>query len=215
MTRAIGDIDTLIFDFDGTIADTMELGIVISNSLASKYGYKTIKDRADLAKYRNQPTQEAIKAIGISFFKLPLIANSFRKRLSKHIDELKPIPGVLEILPDLSKKYKMGIITSNSLKNLNKFLAKYNLQHCFSFYATGISLFKKHQVINNLVKKEHLHKDSILLIGDETREIDAAKNSGIAVASVTWGFHTTKILQEKTPDFLIHTPKELHKLLTE
>lgn len=213
MTRAIEDIDTLIFDFDGTIADTMELGITISNTLAAKYGYKKIKDQEDLAHYRNQPTQDAIKAIGISLIKLPLIANSFRRRLSKHIHELKPFPGIVEIMPELSRNYKMGIITSNSMRNLEKFLTKFKIQNCFSFHATGISLFKKHTVINNLIKNESLQKKRVLLIGDETREIEAAKASGIAIASVTWGFHTAEILEDKTPDFIIHSPEELYSLL--
>ena len=77
MSTSISNIDTLIFDFDGTLADTMDLGIKISNTLAKKFGYKEIHSKEDLASYRNKKTEEALQAIGISRLKLPIIANKF------------------------------------------------------------------------------------------------------------------------------------------
>ncbi|QSE96094.1 HAD-IA family hydrolase [Fulvivirga lutea] len=214
MPDKLKNIETIIFDFDGTIADTLELGIKISNQLSHKFRYKQIADKQDLDFYRNLSTQNAIKAIGISLVKLPFVASAFRKSLSKSIDQLHPFEGMVEVIKDLAENYKLGIVTSNSLQNTKTFLDNHGLTESFSYYSTGIRLFKKYRTINALIKEYELDPRQILLIGDETRDIEAAQQCGLPIVSVTWGFHTKKVLSSFHPDYLVDTPQELSALLT-
>jgi len=203
------NIDTLIFDFDGTIADTMELGIEISNRLALKYKYKKIQSKAELETYRNMKTQDAIIKIGISSLKLPIVANQFRRELSKKIVSLKPIRGVKEMLTYLANYYSMGIVTSNSSKNIHKFLVINGIENHFSFFSTGISLFKKDSNIRSLMSKNKLRKEQVLLIGDETRDIEAAREAGVMIMAVSWGFHNKSNLKNLNPDFIVDSPSDI------
>jgi phosphoglycolate phosphatase len=213
LEESLKNIDTIIFDFDGTIADTLELGLKISNSLSEKFNFNKINSIEELEYFRNLSTQAAIKAIGISYIKLPFIAVSFRERLADSISELNPIKGIPEVLIKLSKHYQLSILTSNSEKNVVKFLKKHQLESYFSSYSTGISLFNKKRSIKALIKKHKIDSKKVLLIGDETRDIEAAKKCDLPIVSVTWGFHSKVILKSYNPTFLISEPNDLLDIL--
>ena len=214
MSKGLKNTKTIIFDFDGTIADTMTLGVEISNHLSDRFGYKKINSNADLDFYRNQSTQDALKAIGISLVKLPFVARSFRQNLSKKIDELQPVDGICDVLSKLSKEYTLGIVTSNSERNIDAFLKKHFLEGYFKFRSTGIQLFRKSTSIKSMIRKYQLERDDVIVIGDETRDIEAARKCKLRIVSVSWGFHSSALLSKHQPDQLISTPKDLLNLLS-
>ena len=207
-------IDTILFDFDGTIADTLKLGVEISNKLSDRFGYKKISNQEDLDFYRNQTTQEALKAIGISLVKLPFIANSFRQHLAQKLNELQPVKGMVDVVSQLSKQYTLGIITSNSSKNIDTFLKNNNLGKYFQFRSAGVQLFGKSACIKSIIKEHRLDKGKVILIGDETRDIEAARKCKLPVVSVCWGLHTCELLTKHHPDQLVRNPQDLLRLLT-
>jgi phosphoglycolate phosphatase len=213
LKQSLENIETIIFDFDGTIADTLELGRKISNELAGKFHFKKINSSEELDYLRNLSTQDAIKAIGISYLKLPFVAANFRKRLAKNIDKLNPIEGIPEVIKHLSRHYQLGILTSNSENNVNDFLRNHKLESFFSHLWTGINLFNKRNSIEKLIKKHQINVQTTLLIGDETRDIEAAKKCDLPIISVTWGFHSSEILKFYTPTYLIDKPSDLLILL--
>ena len=213
MTEALKNIDTIIFDFDGTIADTLELGVAISNELARKFNYKEIKSKEDLQYYRSLSTQDALKAIGVSLLKLPFVTSSFKKRLLSKIDQLETIEGIKPVIEILASKFKLGIVTSNSRKNIDAFLTRHNLEDFFTYYATGIRLFKKSGVIKKLSESHNLNIRNMIMIGDETRDIETAKSCNVPIISVTWGFHTSDLLKSFNPNYIVDNPKDLVKLL--
>ncbi len=206
-------IETIIFDFDGTIANTLELGVEISNSISKRYRYKKIRNNTELDFYRNLPTQQALRAIGISILKLPFVAASFRKKLAKKIHLLKPIDGIVEVIKTLSNNYTIGIVTSNSRKNTLDFVNRNGLYDHVDYYSTGIGLFQKYSTIKSLMIKNNIDGSRTLLIGDETRDIEAARKCNLPIASVCWGFHTSSALKKFNPDFILNEPTELIELL--
>lgn len=213
MPDNIKNIENIIFDFDGTIADTLELGIKISNQLAKKYKYKEINSTEQLQLLRNQSTQDALKSIGVSLLKLPFVAASFRKRLTKDIHLLSPIVGIGEVIKELSNQYNLGIVTSNSKINTELFLKSNQLDSYISYYSTGIHLFRKNSIIDSMIKKYNLKRETVLLVGDETRDVEAANKCNLPIISVGWGFHTTSLLSSYNPNYIIDRPEELLKLL--
>lgn len=213
MSKDFKHIKTIIFDFDGTIADTMTLGVEISNELSNKFGYKKINNETELDDYRNISTQDALKSIGISLVKLPFVARSFRRSLSQQLHRLQPIDGICTVIKQLSTKYTLGIVTSNSKKNIDTFLTKHGIDSCFEFRSTGIQLFNKCGSIKSMIKKHSIDRNDVIIIGDETRDIEAAKKCKLPIVSVAWGFHSTKLLLKHQPDILIDTPTDLLNLL--
>lgn len=213
MVNRLDNISTILFDFDGTIANTIEAGVTISNELSDIYGYKRINNQEELEYYRGLSTRVALLEIGMPLLKLPLIATAFRKRMSGIIMDIKPFESIVPTIERLSRKYDLAIITSNSEVNLNAFLNKNNLDSFFQHQFTGINLFGKSHTIKKFVKKHKLDCHEVLMIGDETRDIHASKKCGLRIASVCWGFHHEHLLESCQPDYIVHRPSDLLTLL--
>ena len=209
------DKKLIIFDFDGTIADTMELGLGIANLLASKYGYRKVA-KEELLAYRNLSTRDALKSVGISFLKLPFIARDFRRELHKRIELLKPIDGISQVITQLHlNNCVIGILTSNSTKNVTSFLEKNSMLEMFHFIHPQKNLFNKSKTLKSIVKNYQFQSYEVLYIADETRDIDAAKVSNIPIASVCWGLNTKKALMKHKPDYLIESPSMLLDIVSQ
>lgn len=202
----------IIFDFDGTIADTLQSIVSIINRLSDKFGYEKVTEES-IDILRNKQTEEILKDLKISMTKIPFIIRKVKVELNKEIESLKPTVAIKESLLELKKnRYKLGILTSNSKDNVSKFLKRNNLD-LFDFIYSGSSIFGKSKVMNNLLKNQNLKPEEVIYVGDEIRDIEAAKRAKIRIIAVSWGFNSKQILEKQIPDFLINEPKELIKLL--
>ncbi|PSB05824.1 carotenoid oxygenase [Pleurocapsa sp. CCALA 161] len=199
----------ILFDFDGTIADTYQAIAKITNQLSSEFGYKAL-DQEELVLIKNLSSREIVRRSEISIFKLPFLVRRVRAELSKEIAELEPIEGIAQVLQELKTQgYTLGIVTSNDQENVDIFLTKNQLDNLFSYVYSSTAIFGKHRVLNQVIKERQIDKSDIIYIGDETRDIRSAKKSLIAVAAVSWGFNAAEILQEHQPDYLVSEPLEL------
>ena len=202
----------IIFDFDGTIVETWNLTIKIANRLSEEFGYKKINQK-NAQKLRNYKTQEILRTVGLPLLKLPFWVKRVRKEANKEIEFAKPVSGIKTALSELKKnKYNLAIITSNTKENVNNFLRKNNLDF-FDFIYSGSSVFGKSKIINKLLKEKNLSLDQTIFVGDETRDIEAARKSKVKIIAVSWGFNSKEILKKQKPDFLINKPKELFAIL--
>jgi phosphoglycolate phosphatase len=199
----------VIFDFDGTVADTVDALVSIANRLAVEFGYIQITPE-ELALLRNLSSREIIKYSGISVFRIPFLVKKVKSELKNKIKEFKPIPGIQEALVTLkSEGYRLGIITSNSRDNVTEFLKNNNLDELFEFIYSGVTIFGKTTIINNVLRQKQLKPHEVIYVGDETRDIEASKKANIKVIAVTWGFNSPEVLAKENPDFLINHPSEL------
>jgi phosphoglycolate phosphatase len=199
----------IIFDFDGTIADTVDALVNVANRLAIEFGYIQITPE-ELSILRNLTSREIIKYSGISIFKIPFLVKKVKSELKNKIPELKPIAGVREALVELKNRgHRLGIITSNSQDNVAEFLKINNLDNLFEFVYTGVTIFGKTTIINNVLRQKQIKVQEVVYVGDETRDIEASKKANIKVVAVTWGFNSPEALSKQKPNFLIHHPSEL------
>ncbi|MBD2357855.1 HAD-IA family hydrolase [Tolypothrix sp. FACHB-123] len=199
----------IIFDFDGTIADTLDALVSIANRLALEFGYVQISPQ-ELALLRNLTSREIIKYSGISVLKIPFLVKKVKSELKNKIHEFKPIPGIQEALIQLKQHgYRLGIITSNSKDNVTEFLKINDLESLFDFIYSGVTIFGKTTIINNVLRQKQLKPQQVIYVGDETRDIEASKKANIKVIAVAWGFNSPEVLAKQKPHFLIHHPSEL------
>ncbi|MBF2065618.1 MAG: HAD-IA family hydrolase [Calothrix sp. C42_A2020_038] len=199
----------IIFDFDGTIADTVDALVNVANRLAVEFGYIQITPE-ELSILRNLTSREIIKYSGISIFKIPFLVKKVKSELKNKIPELKPITGIQEALIELKNQgHRLGIITSNSKENVAEFLKINQLDCLFEFVYSGVTIFGKTTIINNVLRQKQLKPQEVIYVGDETRDIEASKKANIKVVAVTWGFNSQEALSKQKPDFLINHPSEL------
>ena len=202
----------VIFDFDGTIADTLPLLVKILNRLSAEFGYKELREE-NLDELRAKDTREVLRHLGISIFKLPFLVKKARVELNKEIEGLRLIKGISEALLKVKTAgYKLGILTSNSEENVRKFLGNNGLQ-IFDFIYSGSSIFGKGKTLKNLLREQNLKNNEVVYVADETRDVKAARKAGVKIVAVGWGFNSRQALTKLKPDFLIDEPAELIKVL--
>lgn len=202
----------IVFDFDGTIGDTEDLAIQVARSLAEKYNFRKVT-RAEIPMIRSMTAKEVIGYMGVSRFRLPFILREAHKILR---DEVSAVNLCRISLHDFFRKLKnsnliAGIITSNARENVEAFLRSQGID-VFDFIKTS-SIFGKAKHFRKLLVHYDLEPSQMLYVGDEARDIHAAKKAGIDVAAVTWGFNTRERLEKEKPDYLIDDVCDLERVV--
>ena len=191
----------LIFDFDGTIADTLSAIIRLVNEHADEYHIRPL-DEGDVDELRGMSNLEIIKKYKVPLVKVPSLVLRAQKELNHRIDEMALFPGVRELILGLKAMgVRLGILTSNSRENVQKFLRSQALD-VFDFIHAEQNFFGKNWALLHLLKKHGLRKEGTIYVGDEVRDIEACQKVGVPVIAVSWGFHRRKLLADKGPDFL-------------
>jgi len=204
----MGKTKFILFDFDGTIADTVNPIVDILNDLSEHFGYKKI-DKETLEHFRNQRNQDALKATGIRPYKILLIAKRVRREIQKNINEIKPVAGIERALAGLVQDgHRIGIVTTGLKKNVEVFLKSNGFKN-FEFVYAGKRFFSKGKILKRLLKKHRLSASEVVYVGDQTSDIEAAKQAGIKIIAVGWGFNSEAVLLHNNPDAFVKSPGEL------
>lgn len=202
----------LIFDFDGTIADTFNLYIDVMRKIYHEYNFKYIDDD-DIELCRAMTSKEIIQYLGISPLQIPMIAHRIRGDFTQRMKEQKIFTGVDSVLESLKQEgHKLFILSSNSEENINIFLRLNNITQFDAVFSKS-SIFGKSGIIKKIINKNKIITDDVYYIGDETRDIEAAKKINIKSIAVTWGYNNRKALLDKKPDYIIDKPQQLLALL--
>jgi phosphoglycolate phosphatase len=203
---------TIIFDFDGTLADTLGILIEITNELATEFGYQPINEQ-QVIQLQGLSSREIIKTAGLARWQIPFLLRRFKLAFRQKTDLVQLFPTIPETLKALKHAgYKIGIISSNSVENIYTVLQRYQIDHLFSF-VYSCSIFGKSGAINAALRANYIEAKEAIYVGDEIRDIAAARRSKIPVIAVTWGFNGTAILTEHQPNHLVDKPQEIIQLL--
>jgi len=202
----------IIYDFDGTIADTLQVAIAIYNRMALEKGFKHV-DKDHLEFFRAQEPRKLAKELGVSLYQIPQLLLRGRKELKNSAADLKIFPGMAELLHKVKNLGRQqAIITSNSEENVKAFLLKNNID-IFDFVLCGNSIFGKAKALKKLMAENQIAPADAVYIGDEVRDIEAARQAKVSVISVSWGFNNKEVLEKNHPDGLIGKPDELLALI--
>lgn len=155
-------------------------------------------------------SRQAIKHIGLHWWQIPKIILQGIPDFHALVPQLNTFKGLPETLELLKKRGdKLFIVTSNTHDIVDKFLHQHDMRQYFIEIASGASLFKKSGYIRKLMKEQGLKREETVYIGDETRDIQAARRAHIKIVSVTWGYNSRDVLKKRHPNYLVEEPKDL------
>ena len=200
-------INYIVFDFDGTLADTFD---AIKTIATKEYGEYDI----NIELFKSEGAKEILKKLDIPRWKLPGMILNVTSKLRKS-EDIKLFPGIVDLLNTLKKDYKIGILSSNSKEIINDKLREYNIEDLFEFVYSESSLFGKHLVLERMCSKHNINPLEVVYVGDEDRDIIAAKKAKIKTIAVTWGFNSKERLSREKPDYLVDSPVEIIEALQE
>lgn len=205
-------MNTLIFDFDGTLADTVKLSHQVMNELAVQFNFNTITED-DVRQLKELPALQVLKSMGIAKYKVPFVMAAGKKAIFKRIGEVHLKDGFQPLLDKCREHSRLGIVSTNSRKNVDTFLTNHQIP--FDFVYADAKLTGKARLLKKVVKKQQSDKGRTLYIGDEIRDIKAAHKAGLKVIAVTWGYNTKAALSAAGPDYLVESLRELEQAVDE
>ena len=204
---------SLIFDFDGTIADTLGETRLIFNQLAPEYGIRQVEAR-ELDHLRHLSLKQLLKHLDIPKRRVPALISRGTGLMRGNITRLQLIPGMTEVLVELRQHAdSFGILTSNTTANVDLFLKNHGLREQFDFISSTSKLTGKAKHLKAIRKTFSLRPEQMLYIGDELRDVKASQKAGIPIAAVTWGFNSRESLAAESPDHLFEKPTDFLRLL--
>jgi phosphoglycolate phosphatase len=203
----------VIFDFDGTLSDSGHWFLSIVDDLAERFRFRSVHPD-EVEGLRKRTTREVIDHLGISRWKLPLIARHVRARFGRNTDQIHLFDGARDMLRTIEEaKIRMFVCSSNSEANVRAILGAEDSARIERFFC-GSGLFGKVRKFRQAIKASGLPPSAILSIGDETRDIDAARAVGIGAGAVLWGYANPEMLLAMKPDKTFASPQEVIDYLT-
>ena len=202
----------IIFDFDGTLANSQAVFISVYNQIAIKNNYRRIQPE-NLDLLRIMPLKERCKYLKVPLYKIPFLAADFLKGYKKALPELTLFAGIDRLLEALNEKgYHTAIISSNSKINIAGFLKNNNINSISGIYCST-SLFGKDKLLSGFLKKYSLKPGEVLYVGDELRDIVACQKVGIKVVWVEWGYELKQSIISSKPDYIASRPEDILSFL--
>ncbi|KOS63579.1 HAD hydrolase-like protein [Lysinibacillus agricola] len=198
----------IIFDFDGTLADSTAVFASAWNTLAQKYKFKGIELK-EIESLKKLSIADRSKLFDFPMYKLPMILPQFYRLYRQSLNDVHLYDGIKEVLMEIDKRgYKILIISSNSKENILEFL-KMNAIHCVSNVLCSNRIFGKDKVIKKFLKDSNITPSEVLYIGDEQRDIVACKKAGVPIIWVGWGYDAIEVIQQEEPEYKVATPQEI------
>jgi phosphoglycolate phosphatase-like HAD superfamily hydrolase len=202
----------VIFDFDGTIADSFVESLAAYNRIAPRLRLRTIQDH-ELPGLRRMGAGELLRVLGIPMWKLPRLMIAARADLHDHFHSVKPIPGIAEALRDLSEAgCHLAIVTSNSEENVRQFLTRHQIAD-FQTIVAGSSIFGKATRLRRLVKFARADRATTVYVGDTVPDVRAAREARTFAVAVAWGFNDRAPLEVEVPDALVESTRQLAPMI--
>ena len=199
----------LLFDFDGTLVDSFNCVAEKALLLADEFSLNAFK-RDEIENLRHLSSKELIKFLHIPIYKIPKLIYKMRQHLRNEIPNLSPFPGIYQVVEHLyHTEAKLGILTSNSIENVNKWLELHGMRQFFKFIHTEPNYFSKKYLLKKTIGCYKIDKSQAYYIGDETRDIEAAQKNKIKSIAVTWGYNSEMALQKYDPSFIVEKPNDL------
>lgn len=212
-------IKYLIFDFDGTLADSSQ-GVIASIIYAlESYGYE-IPDDNVLKKFFGPPLVDSfMEYIGVDEKTGEALTSKYRELYSDNAMYLVELyEGMRELLNKLKDDgIKIAIASSKPRKFFDKLLKKLELTDMFDA-VSGAAMDEKGTEKKDIILKacENLgvcDKSEAIMVGDRKFDILGAHAAGIKCIAVTYGFGDVREFENAGADHIVDSPMEIYDLI--
>lgn len=213
--------DTIIFDLDGTLLNTLFDLKESTNFALKKYGYpeKTIDEVRMFVGNGVAKLIERALPDGINNPAYKNCLEDFKKDYKiRMYDHTAPYEGILEMLEKLNAAGIKTAVVSNKFDAAVKELCKKYFGKRIPVAIGESENVKKKPAPDSVLRAMdllHAKKNKTIYCGDSDVDVQTAKNSGLPCIGVSWGFRDKALLEKEGADYIVNSPNELISLLLE
>jgi phosphoglycolate phosphatase len=199
----------VIFDFDGTLADSFPFFLQAQQAIAQRHGFVPIAGERVDALRRLGPRQ-IMRELKCPAWKLPIVTADFIRAM-RGAPPVPLFPGIAEALLHLrEREVRLAILTSNSIDNVRRVLGD-ALMAAIERVDGGAHMLGKQRRIARLVKQAGGRSAGTIYVGDQLSDGDAARAAGVAFGAVGWGYAHADTLRAAQPEEFFATVDELRR----
>lgn len=213
-------INTVVFDMDGTVLNTIDDLATSVNYAMEKFGFpqRTVED------YRRAVGNGIRRAIeltvpeGTSQEVIDEMVPVFKEHYDEHcLDKTRPYDGIIELMKELKKRgYKMAIVSNkidSAVKELNQRFFSEAIEVAIG-EKPGVSRKPAPDMVWEALKELGSTEDEAVYIGDSEVDFATANNSNLPCISVLWGFRDKDLLEEIGAQVFAEKPSDVLEILT-
>jgi phosphoglycolate phosphatase len=202
----------VIFDFDGTLADSGDWFLSIADQLAARFRFRTV-NAEEVEMLRGRTSREVVRYLGIPRWKLPAIGRYVHALLAQQTDRIALFAGVAALIGRLADSgMRIALVTSNDEGNAKAILGP-ELVARIDWFECGTSLFGKAPRYRRVLRRAEVEPSEAIAIGDETRDVVAARKVGLTAGAVLWGYANRAALEQVGPDIWFESPEHVAQAL--
>lgn len=211
--------NTIIFDLDGTLLNTLDDLKDSLNYALNKHGYeaRTLEEVRSFVGNGVQKLVERALPAETSAEEMQKCLATFKEHYNKNMqNKTRPYDGIMELLAELKNNNYKTAIVSNKFDAAVKELAKDYFGDLINVAIGESAAIKRKPAPDSVFAAlKELESDigNALFIGDSETDVQTAKNAGLTCVGVTWGFRTREVLLNEGADYIIDAPNELLKIL--
>ena len=201
-------IKNILFDFDGTLADTVQ-GIVETLRESFVRLGRPVPKEEEMVATIGRPLWKAFQTLGNmteeeAHQAVEVYAGLF---MQYEIPNIRMFPGVTAMLEQLAERgIRMAIVTSRDRHSLDLILQNNNIDRYFETEVTvddHLTPKPAPDMVLALLARMNIKADETLVVGDTTFDIEMGNRAGCGTCAVTWGNHSCELLQSARPDMII------------
>jgi phosphoglycolate phosphatase len=170
----------------------------------------------DIMRLRGFTAFHVVRELRIRPWRLPWLLVRGRALMRRQIDAVVVFDGIPEVLQHLQASgVKMYIMSSNSPGNIRKLLRGHGLDGYFERVYGNVGLFGKAKMLRRVIARNGIDLSTAYYVGDEGRDVEAAKRVGVHSVAVAWGFNNAELLERHHPYAVVASPSGLSQLFDE
>lgn len=198
----------VMFDFDGTLADSFAWAAGLVNQFADQYGFRRV-DPAEHETLRVLDAKTLIQQLGVPMWKIPIMTAHVHRLMAREIDRIPLFEGIDRELRCIAEHgVRLAVVSSNAEQNVRRVLGPENAA-LIDYFECGAAVFGKAPKLKALVRRSGVPADQAILVGDEIRDADAARQAQVAFGAVAWGYTHYAALLAHGPDEQFDRVEEL------
>ncbi|WP_297799935.1 HAD-IA family hydrolase [uncultured Brevundimonas sp.] len=201
----------VIFDFDGTLADTYGWFLSILDDAIAKFRlYKPHPEEVEAM--RGLSARQVMTRMKVRPWKLPAIVRHTRREKLKAAATTQLFDGITELMRDLrAAGIKVAIVSSDTTESVRRVLDREGIE--VDLLNCGASLHGKTNKFKKVLKQMGVDAKDAVSVGDEIRDIEAAKPINMRCGAVSWGYTLPEALESHHPTYLFRDVAHMRQIL--